>query len=407
MNESAVENPKTTVAIVYHYFAHYREPVLNELAESVKYKYEFISDDKTKTNIKILGQEYFDALSRDHPSTQWVHVKNYWLGPLLWQRGLLKQAMRKEIRTFIFLGDAFLISTWFASLIARMSGKRVFFWTHGLYGRESKPKLWYRLTFYRLASAGLFLYGNYAKKLLIEKGFGADRLYNIYNSLDYQQQRKLREGLDQTNANEVRQRLFGDHAQLPIAFFVGRLTPEKKLGMLIDAFLQLHAEGQKINLLLIGSGPVESELRNSIPSDLQSHVKFFGACHDENVLAEMIYASDVCASPGNIGLTAMHSLAYGTPVVTHDDGKWQGPEFEAIQDGFNGSLFDKNDADGLLNALRYWLFDIAKDRDEIRRQCYQNIDKFYRPENQARIIELAIDGVPASKITPCSSVEQK
>lgn len=395
-----MEQQKPTVAIVYHYFAHYRAPVLRELADSASYEYRLISDLKAKNpSNKVLGTDFFDALERDHPSASWIRIRNHWLGPLLWQSGLLKQVMRKDLHSVIFLGDAFFVSTWLASIVARMTGKRVFYWTHGIYGRESKPKLWFRLSFYRVASAGLFLYGNYAKNLLIEKGFSSDRLYNIFNSLDYRKQKKLREGLNREKADQVKERLFGDHSHYPIAFFVGRLTPEKKLGLVIDAFLQLHAEGQKINLLLIGGGSVESDLRNRVPAELQSHVKFFGACHDENVLAEMIYACDVCASPGNIGLTAMHSLVYGTPVVTHDDGRWQGPEFEAIQDDVSGTLFSRDELPALVSAMKKWLFVSKQQREDIRQQCFRIVDGYYNPVNQVRIIEQALDGVPAGQLT--------
>ena len=41
-------------------------------------------------------------------------------------------------------------------------------------------------------------------------------------------------------------------------------------------------------------------------------------------------------SPGNVGLTAIHSLSYGTPVLTHNNFNNQMPEVESIQPGFNG-----------------------------------------------------------------------
>ena len=40
--------------------------------------------------------------------------------------------------------------------------------------------------------------------------------------------------------------------------------------------------------------------------------------------------SDLTVSPGNIGLTAIHSLSYGTPVCSHSNFNNQMPESEAI-----------------------------------------------------------------------------
>lgn len=54
--------------------------------------------------------------------------------------------------------------------------------------------------------------------------------------------------------------------------------------------------------------------------------------------AEFIYNADLCVSPGNVGLTAMHSLVFGCPVITHNCFEWQMPEFEAIQPGITGDF---------------------------------------------------------------------
>ena len=43
----------------------------------------------------------------------------------------------------------------------------------------------------------------------------------------------------------------------------------------------------------------------------------------------------MCVSPGNVGLTAIHSLTYGTPVLTHDNFNFQMPEAEAIEENIS------------------------------------------------------------------------
>ena len=60
--------------------------------------------------------------------------------------------------------------------------KRFYLWTHGWYGKEggldAKMKLW----LYRHAS-GTFVYGDRAKRLLIEQGISEEKLFAIHNSL--------------------------------------------------------------------------------------------------------------------------------------------------------------------------------------------------------------------------------
>ena len=341
------------VAIVYHYFAHYRQPILDQLSSSQSFHYLLASDDCNPSGIKALGPEYFDSLKGT--SLSWTKLKNIWFNPLLWQRGVFKLSWSSQIEAVIFLGDAFFVSTWAAAILARLTGKKVFFWTHGLYGRESFWKRLYRLSFYRIANGGLLLYGNHAKQLLEKSGFDSNKLINVFNSLDHDRQLSLRKTLDQKIAIETKNKLFGQHADLPTMVFIGRLTKEKELNLLVELLVHFHAETKPVNLLLVGDGQEKEPLESSIPDDLREHVCFYGACYEEEEIATLIHASEVCVSPGNIGLTAIHSLTYGTPVVTHGTKQWQGPEFEAIEEGTNGSLFQKGDFHSLKRSVEKWL----------------------------------------------------
>ena len=62
----------------------------------------------------------------------------------------------------------------------------------------------------------------------------------------------------------------------------------------------------------------------------------YGETFDEAEISKLLNHADLCVSPGNVGLTAMHALAYGVPVATHNDFKNQMPEFEAITPGKTG-----------------------------------------------------------------------
>ena len=61
--------------------------------------------------------------------------------------------------------------------------------------------------------------------------------------------------------------------------------------------------------------------------------------YDENEIGDLIYNADLCVSPGNVGLTAIHTLTYGTPVLSHANFPNQMPEFEAIDKDFTSFLF--------------------------------------------------------------------
>ena len=53
-------------------------------------------------------------------------------------------------------------------------------------------------------------------------------------------------------------------------------------------------------------------------------------CYNEEANAELLYNASVCVCPAEVGLTAIHSLLFGTPVVSNDNFDEQMPEFESI-----------------------------------------------------------------------------
>ena len=112
---------------------------------------------------------------------------------------------------------------------------------------------------------------------------------------------------------------------------------------------------------------------------------FTGEVYEELELANYIYYSDLCISPGNIGLTAIHSLSYGTPIATHSNRLNQGPEHEIIIDFVNGFYFKENSSLSLTNNLLKWFEKSHKqvDKDFLRKP----IDLKYNPNYQFDLIK--------------------
>ena len=119
---------------------------------------------------------------------------------------------------------------------------------------------------------------------------------------------------------------------------------------------------------------------------LKEKVWFYGALYDEKKIAEFLYNADICVSPGNVGLTDMHAMTFGCPVISHDNFPLQMPEFEAIEPGKTGAFFKEDDTDSLAEAIRNWMANCG-DREAVRQACYKVIDEKYNPHVQIRIIK--------------------
>src|ERR1700761_5516980 len=123
------------VCIVYHHFAHYRLPVLKEFANCREVDFYFRSDKKSNDDIKTIDFEAFNVFKNKH-----LYVKNIYFRMFLWQKGLIRTLINGDFQSVIFLGEDRFLSTWIAIKLMKFSDKKVFLWTHGLYGRES----WFR-----------------------------------------------------------------------------------------------------------------------------------------------------------------------------------------------------------------------------------------------------------------------
>jgi glycosyltransferase involved in cell wall biosynthesis len=219
---------------------------------------------------------------------------------------------------------------------------------------------------------------------MIKEGFRADKLYTIHNSLAYEKQLAIRQQMRPLG-------LYKDHFgnDNPVLMFVGRLTKVKHLDLILEAMGILREQGEYYNLALVGDGEQRVRLEAlSHELRLDKQVWFFGACYDEVQLGELIFNSDLCVSPGNVGLTAMHMMVFGTPVLTHNDFSWQMPEFEAIHDGSTGAYFERGNVYSLANAIRNWFIIYSGKREEVRFACFQEIDTNWNPQFQIRVLKM-------------------
>jgi len=367
---------KTNVLIVYQFIAEYRKPIFEMLNKSQYIKYSFACDTIGKENIKVVEESFFQDKS-------FIKLKNYWFKNFLWQKGLIKEVLFGKYDIIIFLADPNFISTWFSLVIGKIKGAKIIFWTHGFI-RDKSLKNYIKLFFFRLAD-GLLLYGNKAKINLISYKFQEKNLFPIFNSLNYLKQKKIRKSINKKLIDKSK--MFINPA-LPQIIFIGRLTKQKKLYQLIYLLIKLEEFNIKVNLLFIGDGSEKSELEKLVnKKNLSSRVYFYGKTYNELEIAPLIMGSDVCISPGEIGLTAMHVLAYGIPIITHDNEFTQMPEYESVIHGVTGRLFSENSFDSMLDET---LLFFNNPITNINKNCIEIIENKYNPNSQSILINNAI-----------------
>ncbi|MFI3321890.1 MAG: glycosyltransferase [Rikenellaceae bacterium] len=370
---------KPRISLVLNIAPSYRHALLHRLDDSQKVDFFFSAG---KYDMQIASLMKFEELKgfKHYLEPKFKGIK------LIWQKGWYK-LLFEGYDGFILTANGGIRSNWLLLCFARLMGKKVYLWGHGLYGNETYFQRLKNLTYMRLAS-GIFLYGNHGKAEMIKNGYKKEKISVIYNSLNRDLQLKYR---DRKEDFLFLRNYFGVEA--PTLIFLGRLTPQKSLHILLEAIAILKAQQIIYNVILVGSGEQEKNLKERVEElGLEDQVWFYGDCYDESMNATLFKAAWLTVSPGNVGLTAMHSLSYGVPVVTHNDFKRQMPEYEAIVDGVTGGFFNRGDAISLSDAIYFWMTKLSdkNQREKCSMECKKIIDDIYNPENQARLIESRI-----------------
>lgn len=371
----------TTVDVIYHHYPHYRAPVMRCLASSERFRYRFWgSTHEVNGIVPFAGDEVVK-----------IHNLDFSVGRRFWYlKGYMKPLFSRTSAAVIVIANPNMPATWLIGILGRLLGKKILFWTHG-WLRKEKPAARIIRNFYLSLADKVLVYGNRARDIAGESGFPVDKIAVIYNSLDYENSKQIRERVEAGLLVSVRpQELFTDQNR-PLLICTARLIRECRFDILLDACSLMQQKNFPVNVLLVGDGPERGELERQAER-LGLSVKFYGACYNEEILGQLIYHSDLTVSPGKIGLTVIHSLTYGTPAITHGNLDAQMPEVEAILDGKTGLFFKQGDPDDLSNVIIHWLRS-GYDRSGVRGDCYDVIEKCWNPNMQRDRIDAAVASV--------------
>ena len=166
-----------------------------------------------------------------------------------------------------------------------------------------------------------------------------------------------------------------------ILLYVGRLAPEKRLDVLMEAFPTIReAHGDSVALALVGDGPWKAHLEERAPEG----VRFLGYRTGES-LADAYAAGDIFVFPSDtetFGNVVMEALASGLPVVAPA----KGGVMDSVIPGRTGVLVPPRDPSALASAVLTLLADSGQRRTlargardlALQRSWAANLDRLFR-----------------------------
>ena len=180
----------------------------------------------------------------------------------------------------------------------------------------------------------------------------------------------------------------GDHA-----VFVGRLSPEKGIDTLLDAWSIL---GDQLRLRIVGDGPLRSKVVDAARRN--PSIEYLGQRSHAETMAE-IRTARMLVFPSiwyeTFGRCAIEAKACGTPVIASNHGAMA----ELVRHGETGWLFEPGNAADLAKACRY-LMTHTEVSSQLSASGRADFEQRFAPEaNLRRLLDVyRAAGMPAAKL---------
>ncbi len=222
--------------------------------------------------------------------------------------------------------------------------------------RRGAKALLYRPVF--RAAAGCLVTGSYAREYVVSYGCPPDLTFVVANTADValfaDQVGAARAGVP---AHKEELGVSGSK----VVLFIGRLSQEKGLDDLLEAFAELRHAVPDVALVLVGDGPMRAELEESASARGLDNLVFEGF-RQPRELPRFYALADVLVLPSTSetwGTVVNEGLAAGLPVVAT---RVVGATGDLIIDGDNGFVVDAADPASLARALGDVLIDDGRRR---------------------------------------------
>ena len=262
--------------------------------------------------------------------------------------GWLNRAAR-TVRACLAARDIFFChyehkATFLSALVLRAAGRRVYVMNDSKF--DDKPRVFWRERAKRVLNLpylGGIAAGARSKDYMRRLGVPAGRIFGFYDNISVARIRRLAKAPTAPEGAPFETRHFT---------IVARLVPKKNLLTAIASFaLYCKAVPSPRPLIIVGSGPMEAEIRARIAElGLQERVRLTGFLESEGV-CEILSRTLALLMPSTeeqFGIAALEAIAMGVPVIVSEN---CGVRDCFVRDGVNGFVVEASDAARIASLL--------------------------------------------------------
>jgi len=336
---------KIRVAMYQRLFTHYRRAIFRALATHPLLDFTLIHGQNDVGELRNV---------RDDPIVHCVSGPTKSLpfanGAAYIMPHAVEYAKSGEYDVMIIPNDLYCPSVWQIYRIARKRKKGVAIFSIGF----PQYKQWLRdkiRIWFACKVDSVILYSYQHRNRFIQSGVPAEHIYVAPNAVDVTSIKAAEEKMTARKLKQFKSR----HGLTETCNIIhaGRMVPIKQLHLLLRAAAILMKDGSRIKLILIGAGPMVNEWRLLAQKlGIADSILWPGEVLEHDELCYWFHSSDICVAPGQQGLIANLSHAYGVPLITSDSPRWQGPEIQVFKNGQTGLLYKYGNVQDLAGKIK-------------------------------------------------------
>jgi glycosyltransferase involved in cell wall biosynthesis len=223
---------------------------------------------------------------------------------------------------------------------------------------------------------GYFGFGERSREYLLSLGAKRERIFTPCQAVALPWSFKAETALD----DRLRHRA----GNTPVFLFVGRLSEEKGVTTLLDAFVAVRQQTPDARLRIVGTGPLGDALKErAVAAGVADAVSFVGSLQDEGLSHEYFGATCLVLPSYSEpwGLVVNEALNHGCPAIVSES---CGCVPELVKEGVTGYAFTAGDVTALRRTLLKALEAFAN-TEWTARQCMAVVRQFDPPSAASNI----------------------
>lgn len=223
-------------------------------------------------------------------------------------------------------------------LLCFFTRSKIVWWTHGFNLHIKNKGLSFVIdrvfkTLMMKYSHNILLYNDYRVDELVAWGIDPEKMIVLNNAINEKPHQLALRNVTQECIDRIETATRSSKHTL---LFIGRLTSPKRADLVIELAGKLIKPLPDLRVFIIGEGKERPNLElQTKKMGLDRNVFFLGAINNPDELSGYMALADFSILPGAVGLSIVHSMICGIPLVTLQDSP-HNPEISYLKDNYNG-----------------------------------------------------------------------